>query len=74
MARLVANHCKLGEGASETGLRLDGRLVAVVTRPMAGARFFLHADGLRRPERFSSLAKAIARAEELFCGPDKFSA
>ena len=54
---------RLGGGATETVVKDDnGRVLAVVTRPCAGAKFFLHRYGKMCPqgERFPSLKAAIA--------------
>jgi len=62
---LVARRNLLGQGAVDVALKTaDGELVAVVTRPCAGAKWFLHRAGtFARVERFSTCKAAIAAAE-----------
>jgi hypothetical protein len=52
-----------GEGGwCEIGVRRADQLIAVVTHPCAGAKWFVHFSGWRRKEAYKSKEKAIAAA------------
>lgn len=52
------------EGWREVPVRKDGELIAVVTRPISGAKWFLHRLGTgARAEKFPTLKAALAACE-----------
>ena len=50
-------------GWAEIPVKKDGALVAVITRPCAGADWFVHFAGWKKRERFRTRKAALARAE-----------